>query len=307
MSLLVVDHVTKRFRDITATNDVSFTVEPGKIFGLLGPNGAGKTTMIRMLTNIFVPDEGTITMFGESVGPAHQNRIGYLPEERGLYKKMKVGEQLIYFGQLKGLSRPQAVKQTMLWLEKLDAGDWFSKKVDELSKGMQQKVQFIATVMHEPDLIILDEPFTGFDPINAEILQRLVLELKAQNRTIILSSHRMEQVERLCDDICLINHGRAVLVGSVRNIKAQYGRDTVQLEFEGSDEFLNTLENVKIIERSGHFAELRLLNGASAQDVLKSAMEKSNIYRFEIVEPSLNEIFINVVSNNIDQSAEAAA
>jgi ABC-2 type transport system ATP-binding protein len=195
----------------------------------------------------------------------------------------------------------------MMWLEKLDAADWFSKKVDELSKGMQQKVQFIATVLHEPDLIILDEPFTGFDPINAEILQRLVLELKALNRTIILSSHRMEQVERLCDDICLINHGRAVLVGSVRNIKAQYGRDTVQLEFEGSDEFLNTLENVKIIERSGHFAELRLLNGASAQDVLKNAMNKANIYRFEIVEPSLNEIFINVVSNGAGQSAEAAA
>lgn len=303
MEILVLDRVTKKFGDYRAVNDVSFTVNKGVIFGILGPNGAGKTTTIRMITNIFIPDEGRILLFGDEVGSKHQNRIGYLPEERGLYKKVKVIEQLIYFGQLKGLTRSGAASRAREWLRKMDAADWENKKIQELSKGMQQKVQFIGTILHEPDFVILDEPFSGFDPVNTELLKRIILDLKDMGTSIMLSTHVMEQVEQLCDDICLINKGKKMLEGKVRDIKKGYGRDTVLIEFEGDDSFLDDLRNVKFINRSNNRAEFRLADtNYSLKNLLTMAVEKVTVYRFELVEPSLNEIFIDVVTSKGDDN-----
>ncbi len=297
MEIIQIKNVTKRFGDYAATNNVTFNVSSGRVFGLLGPNGAGKTTMIRMITNILMPDEGSITMFGEKVGPAHQNRIGYLPEERGLYKKVKVIDQLTYFGQLKGLSRADAQLKARTWLKKLDAADWESKKIQELSKGMQQKVQFIGTILHEPEVLILDEPFSGFDPINTEVLKNIILDLKKQGRTIILSTHIMEQAEQLCDDICLINKGQIVLSGEIHEIKSRSGKDTILMEFEGDDSFLNEFKNIRFISRTMNRAEFRIVDGSlGAKDILRKANEAVELTRFEFIVPSLNEIFIDVVS-----------
>ncbi|MFW5702247.1 MAG: ABC transporter ATP-binding protein [Bacteroidota bacterium] len=302
MAIVNIENVVKTFGDHKAVNDVSFGVEGGRMFGLLGPNGAGKTTMIRMITNIMVPDTGNISIFGESVGPAHQSRIGYLPEERGLYKKVKVIDQLAYFAQLKGMNRKDAVSEARRWLASLDASDWENKKIQELSKGMQQKVQFISTILHKPDLLILDEPFSGFDPVNTELLKSVVLDLKASGVTIILSTHVMEQVEKLCDDICLINRGRKVLSGPVRDIKKSFGRDTARIEFDGDDSFLDQL-SVKYISRTKNRAEFRVPGeGSELQGILKSALEKTNVVKFELVEPSLHEIFIDVVSRREDEN-----
>ena len=297
MDVLQVKNIFKRFGDYEAVGGVSFSVGTGHIFGLLGPNGAGKTTTIRMITNILIPDEGEIMLFSEKVGPSQQNRIGYLPEERGLYKKVKVIDQLIYFGQLKGLSRQDAISEAKKWLKLLDASDWENKKIQELSKGMQQKVQFIATILHKPDLLILDEPFSGFDPINTELLKKIILDLKKEGRTIILSTHIMEQAEQLCDNICLINKGKAVLSGLLRDAKKHYGKDTVLIEFEGDDSFLNEITEVKFINKTSNRAEFRLTpNSQKPREILENAMKSVEIIKFEIVEPSLNEIFIDVVS-----------
>lgn len=297
MSILKLQNVLKKFGDYAAVNDVTFEVESGRIFGMLGPNGAGKTTTIRMITNIYLPDNGKIFLFGEDVDPRHQNRIGYMPEERGLYKKIKVHEQLIYFGELKGMSRNDASSKAKEWLRKLDAADWANKKIQELSKGMQQKVQFISTILHEPEILILDEPFSGLDPINVEVLKRVIMDMKEEGKTIILSTHVMEQVEQICDDICLINKGKIVINGKVRDIKKSYGRDTVIIEFEGDDSFLEELHNVKFINRTKNRAEFRFMNsGIDLRAFLNSALSKSEINKFEIVEPSINEIFIDVVS-----------
>ena len=232
MVVIEVKNVIKKFGDYAASNKISFDVESGRIMGLLGPNGAGKTTMIRMITNILIPDEGEIKVFGERVGSEHQNNIGYLPEERGLYKKIKVLDQLIYFAQLKGMTKIDAQQKAMYWLDKLDAKDWASKKIQELSKGMQQKVQFISTIIHNPDLLILDEPFSGFDPINTEVLKRIILDMRDEGKTIVLSTHVMEQAEQMCDDICLINKGSIVLDGKIRDIKKSYGKDTIIMELD---------------------------------------------------------------------------
>lgn len=298
MTVLKVENILKKFGQYEAVKNVSFTVDKGHVFGLLGPNGAGKTTTIRMITNILIPDEGSINIFGEEAGVNHQNRIGYLPEERGLYKKIKVLDQLIYFGQLKGMSRSNAQSQALKWLKKLDAESWAGKKIQELSKGMQQKVQFITTILHNPDLLILDEPFSGFDPINIEILKRIILDLKNEGKTIILSTHVMEQVEQLCDSICLINKGKTVLSGKVRDIKNGYGRDTVLIEFDGDASFLDEFKNISYINRSDNRAEFRLTgSNLSSNEILESAMKKNEIFKFVIEEPSLNEIFIDVVSH----------
>jgi ABC-2 type transport system ATP-binding protein len=283
-------------------NDVSFEVKEGTVFGLLGPNGAGKTTTIRMITNILIADKGNITLFGEPVKSLHQNRIGYLPEERGLYKKIKVIDQLIYFGQLKGMSRANAKSTAQKWLKNLDASDWANKKIQELSKGMQQKVQFISTILHNPDILILDEPFSGFDPINVETLKKIILDLKEEGKTILLSTHVMEQVEQLCEEIVLINKGTVVLNGNVRDIKKNYGRDNILIEFEGDDSFINDLHGVKFINRSKNRVEFNLNEtGLSSKDILNIALDKQvEIYRFELMEPSLNEIFIDVVTNLVN-------
>lgn len=306
MAILELLEVSKRFGRNRAVDGVSFSVEPGRIFGLLGPNGAGKTTTIRMITYILLPDSGRIMLMGRPVGPEQQQRIGYLPEERGLYRRMRVLEQLVYFGRLKGLSARQAQEAARRWLQRLQAMGWEEKRVEELSKGMQQKVQFIASVLHEPDLLILDEPYTGLDPLNTELLTQVILELKAQGKTILFSTHRMEQVEQLCDDIVLINRGQVVLAGSVREIKARYRKDTIRLEFSGPDGVLDRLPGVQVISRSRHAAELRMLDPAlRPQNLLLRLASELEIQRFEILEPSLQQIFIETVSRQIEQGRGA--
>lgn len=298
MSVIEVKNIHKSFGNTHAVNNVSFEVNSGRIFGLLGPNGAGKTTAIRMINYIIIPDSGSIKINGIDVGSETQKMIGYMPEERGLYKKMKVGEQLIYLAQLKGLSHSEAVKATKSWLNRFKAADWYNKKVGELSKGMSQKVQFIATIAHDPDIYIFDEPFSGLDPINSEMLKEIVIELREKGKTILFSTHRMEQVEQMCDDICLFNKGKAVLQGNLREIKQSFGKNTVNLEFEGDPGFLDRLENVRINNRSTNFAEIRVLNGQSMQDILKTAMEHAEVHKFERIEPSLTEIFISTVGED---------
>lgn len=302
MTTIVVDHLVKQFGETKAVNDVSFNVEKGRIFGLLGPNGAGKTTTIRMINYILPQDSGVITINGQNVGPATQKMIGYMPEERGLYKKMKVGEQLVYLAQLKGLSAGKAKDKIRYWLKRFDAYSWHSKKVGELSKGMSQKIQFIATIVHDPDIYIFDEPFSGLDPINSELLKQIIIELRSNGKTILFSTHRMEQVEQMCDDICLFNNGKVVLTGNLRQVKKDFGKNTVLIEFEGDPGFLDELENVRINNRSTNFAEIRLLEGQDHQNILKKAMNASEIHKFQLVEPSLNEIFISTVGeDNIKQ------
>ncbi len=305
MSVLVVDNVVKRFGDFTAVDHVSFQVEKGTIHGILGPNGAGKTTTIRMINNILEPDEGEILIFGEKIRADHQNRMSYLPEERGLYKKIKVLDQLIYFGQLKGLKKADASKRAKYWLERFNAVDWAGKKIQELSKGMQQKVQFISTILNDPELLILDEPFSGFDPINTEALKETILDLKDRGITIMLSTHVMHQVEQMCDTICLIDKGKKVLDGSVREIKKARGRNTILLEFEGEREFLKELQGIEFINKSKNRAEFKIIDPQlNANELLRHINDKTEIIRYELMEPSINEIFIDVVENGEAQDGK---
>ena len=298
MDIIKVDSIAKAFGKNLAVNNVSFTVQKGRIFGLLGPNGAGKTTTIRMINNILAPDTGSITINGIEASPQTQKMIGYMPEERGLYKKMKVGEQLLYLTQLKGMDTKSASKAIDFWLDRFDASDWKKKEVGELSKGMSQKIQFIATIAHDPDIYIFDEPFSGLDPINSETLKEVIIDLKSQGKTILFSTHRMEQVEQMCDDICLFNKGKSVLQGDLREVKSSFGKNTINLEFDGDGSFLDKLENVRINNRSTNFAEIRVLNGQNMQDILKLAIEHAEIHKFERVQPSLNEIFISTVGED---------
>ena len=293
---LAVQHVSKRFGDFTAVKDLSLTVRAGRIFGLIGPNGAGKTTTIRMIVNITAPDSGTIKFFGQDINPTLQDRIGYLPEERGLYKKMKIGEQLKFFGALKNVPAVAADKLVDRWLARVELSAWKNKRAKELSKGMQQKIQFIAAVMHDPDLLILDEPFSGLDPVNVELLRDVVLELKAQGKTIIFSTHQMELAEKLCDDICMINKSEKVLHGSLRELKRSFGRNAVALRMEGGDEVLSDQRLVATVDRNSDELEALLAPGASAQELLERLIAAgAQVTRFELVEPSLNDIFIEKV------------
>lgn len=305
MDIIKVDSIAKAFGKNLAVNNVSFTVQKGRIFGLLGPNGAGKTTTIRMINNILAPDTGSITINGIEACPQTQKMIGYMPEERGLYKKMKVGEQLLYLTQLKGMDTKSANKAIDFWLDRFDASDWKKKEVGELSKGMSQKIQFIATIAHDPDIYIFDEPFSGLDPINSETLKEVIIDLKSQGKTILFSTHRMEQVEQMCDDICLFNKGKSVLQGDLREVKSSFGKNTINLEFDGDGSFLDKLENVRINNRSTNFAEIRVLNGQNMQDILKLAIEHAEIHKFERVQPSLNEIFISTVGEDNLKNQEA--
>ncbi|HAH50732.1 MAG TPA: ABC transporter [Balneola sp.] len=298
MTIIQVENIRKSFAKNKAVDGVSFDVEKGRIFGLLGPNGAGKTTTIRMINNILGPDEGSITINGQIASPRTQKMIGYMPEERGLYKKMKVEEQLLYLTQLKGM-KPKAAKEAIhYWLDRFDASDWTKKEVGELSKAMSQKIQFIATIAHDPDIYIFDEPFSGLDPINSDMLKDIIIELKNNGKTILFSTHRMEQVEQMCDDICLFNKGKAVLQGKLREVKASFGKNTINLEFDGDGSFLDKLEGVRLNNRSTNYAEIRVLNGQNMQDILKLAMEHAEIHKFERIEPSLNEIFISTVGED---------
>jgi ABC-2 type transport system ATP-binding protein len=295
--------VTKRYDSFTAVDALSFQIPRGCVYGLLGPNGAGKTTTIRMMIGITLPDSGEVWMFGERFRPAHLERIGYLPEERGLYKRMKVGELLSFFAQLKGVPRGVAEKRATHWLERLELRQWAKSKAEELSKGMQQKVQFIASVLHDPEFVIMDEFSSGLDPANARELENILLELRKAGKTILFSTHRMDQVEKLCDQITLVNHGRAVLQGELRAVKASYGKSSVQIEYDGEASFLDRKDLVQSFHNSGNQVELKLAPGADSQQLLRLVANSARVSRFELVEPSLEEIFIDVVSGGKNEAA----
>jgi len=299
MPVVELTGVTKAYQSKVAVDHLSLSIEAGQMFGLLGPNGAGKTSSIRMMMGITMPDSGRVELFGKPFDRASLDRVGYLPEERGLYKKMIVLDQLVFFGQLHGLSAEEARKRALDWAKRLEIADSLDKKTQELSKGMQQKIQFIATLLHDPGLVVMDEPFSGLDPVNAVLLQDALLELKSQGKAILFSTHRMDQVEKLCDTICLIDHGVAVLSGKMREIKSRYPRDRVVVEFEGNDEFLKSDEIAEATNYSGH-AEIRLKPQGDSQKLLHLAASMATIYRFELVEPSLEEIFIQTVGCKAD-------
>src|SRR6266567_7491586 len=291
MDAVRLDAVTKRFNTLTAVEKLSLSIPECKVFGLLGPNGAGKTTTLRMLMRILLPDEGSIEVLGSPTDDHTPDAIGYLPEERGLYPRMKIREVLVFLGALKGLPEAEAHRRARQWLDRLELGEWVDKKINDLSKGMQQKVQFIAAVLHRPPILILDEPFTGLDPVNAALIKDIMLELRDQGSTIILSTHRMEQVEMMCDSICLINKGRNVLDGELQAIKRSYGKNTVQIEYSGptDGDFLNQPALVESVNRFGARVEAKLRPGADAQEILKAAVQSGvRISLFELIEPPLN-------------------
>jgi ABC-2 type transport system ATP-binding protein len=294
MPVVELAGVTKAYDTKIAVNNLSLTIEAGQMFGLLGPNGAGKTSSIRMMMGITIPDSGKVMLFNKPFERASLERVGYLPEERGLYKKMKVIDQLVFFGCLHGLSADDARKRAILWAERMEIADALQKKTEELSKGMQQKIQFISCLLHEPGLIVMDEPFSGLDPVNAVLVERTLLELKDEGNAILFSTHRMDQVEKLCESICLINNGQAVLAGKVRDIKSRYERNHVIVEFDGSPAFLASEEVAEAKNFSGH-AEIKLKPHGDAQKLLHAAASMATIYRFELLEPSLEEIFIQTV------------
>jgi ABC-2 type transport system ATP-binding protein len=299
MPVVELAGVTKAYENKVAVRDLSLSIDAGQMFGLLGPNGAGKTSTIRMMMGITLPDSGTVTLFGKPFERSSLERVGYLPEERGLYKKMKVLEQLVFFGALHGLSPEEARSRAKTWATRLEIADALDKKTEELSKGMQQKIQFIGSLLHDPGLIVMDEPFSGLDPVNAKLLEQTLLDLKDQGKAILFSTHRMDQVEKLCDSICLVNKGEAVLSGRVREIKSRYERNHIIVEFEGSASFLSSSEIAEANNFSGH-AEILLKPHGNAQKLLQEASAVATIYRFELVEPSLEEIFIRTVGGNVD-------
>jgi ABC-2 type transport system ATP-binding protein len=297
--VVALNRITKAYENKIAVNDLSLQIDSGTMFGLLGPNGSGKTSSIRMMIGITMPDSGSVSLFGKPYARESLQRVGYLPEERGLYKKMKVMEQLIFMGQLHGLDPAVAGRRAHEWCERMQILDASQKKTEELSKGMQQKIQFIATLMHDPELIVMDEPFSGLDPVNTSLLQDILIDLKKSGKAILFSTHRMDQVEKLCDAICLIHRGHAVLAGGMREVKSRYERDRVVINFEGDDSFLNHAAIKSSKNYSGQ-AEIQLHPHANAQDLLRAAMDKARIYRFELMEPSLEEIFIRTVGEKID-------
>jgi ABC-2 type transport system ATP-binding protein len=299
-SSLRVQNVTKRFGDFTAVDKLSFEVRQGRVFGFLGPNGAGKTTTIRMIVGITAPDEGQIELFGQPISAEMQDRIGYLPEERGLYKKLKIVDQLRYFAALKNVSAAEADKRIDFWLERMGLAEWKRKKTTDLSKGMQQKIQFISAVLHDPDLLILDEPFSGLDPINVEFMIELLSEFRTKEKTIMFSTHQMETAERLCRDILLINKSKKVVGGSLREVKESYGKNLIALRAAGGDGVLRDNSLVAKMAEHADEQEVQLADGANSQTLLKRLIESGAlITKFEEIEPSLNDIFIDKVSGEM--------
>lgn len=299
MNIIEVQHVTKEYANHKALDDVSINIPKGCIFGLLGPNGAGKTSLIRIINQITGPDSGHILFDGRPLNQSHISRIGYLPEERGLYKKMKVGEQLLYLAQLKGLSQKEAMDKLKTWFVKFDIKTWWDKTVSDLSKGMQQKVQFVSTVLHEPDLIILDEPFSGFDPINANLIRDEILELKQKGSTIIFSTHRMETVEELCDNIALIHKAKKVLDGPKREIKEQFKTNTYFVEYRGQlriDDGLYTLEGSKDLEEGYKRTSIHLPYGITPNQLLGDLVNQIEIRSFGENIPTMSDIFMKAVN-----------
>ena len=298
MALLEVQHIYKSFQDKDALIDVSLTIEKNKIYGLLGPNGAGKTTLIRNITQIFFPDKGTILLNNEKIAEKHLNFIGYMPEERGLYKKMKVGEQLHYFAQLRNLSKQEAITKINYWLQKLNIESWYNKTIEELSKGMQQKVQFVATVLHEPQLLILDEPFSGLDPVNSEIIKNEIFELHQKGTTIIFSTHRMENVEEICEDIFLINNGKIILEGNVQHIKQQYKKNLIRIDIAAHSLPIKLDETIaEEMEQNENYLIFKLKENQTTNKLLMQLLQQNiNVLGMHEILPTVHEIFIQAVN-----------
>ena len=303
MSIIQIQHVSKSFGEKVALQDVSLEIPEGKIFGLLGPNGAGKTTLIRIINRITIPGDGAVLFNGRPISDADVARIGYLPEERGLYRKMKVGEQCLYLAQLKGMSSREATKELKQWFRKFGIEDWWYKKVEELSKGMAQKIQFITTVVHKPSLMILDEPFSGFDPVNAELIRGEILRLKDEGATVILSTHNMESVEELCDEIALINQARLVITGGVDEIRHKYGNNNVELVYTGdpvadAEGLFRVLSDTDNAGR--HTAVLSINPEATSNEALKAVMDSGvTVNSFKELIPRMNDIFIKLVTEGV--------
>jgi ABC-2 type transport system ATP-binding protein len=293
--MISAQHLRKDFSSVRAVDDVSFAVGRGEILGLLGPNGAGKTTTIRMVLDILQADGGTITYDGAPMSPAVRNRLGYLPEERGLYRKSKVFDTVLYFAELRGMTHGAAKSAAHAWLERFGLWEHASRKVEELSKGNQQKIQFIIAAIHKPDLVILDEPFSGLDPLNQELFKDVIRELKQQQRAVIFSTHQMDQAEKLSDSICLINKGRVVLGGSVHDVKRRYGSNALRVQFDGDGSFMSGLPGVRHASLYENSAELELASDAAVRDLLTRINGAVDVRKFEIVEPSLHSIFLSVV------------
>ena len=299
--MISIRNIVKQYATHRALDDVSIEIQKGDVFGLLGPNGAGKTSLIRIINQITAPDSGQVLFNGEPLNQVHVERIGYLPEERGLYKKMEIGEQIIYLARLKGLSRPEAIKRAKYWFEKLQIQSWWNKNIEELSKGMQQKAQFVATVIHEPELLILDEPFTGFDPVNAEIIKNEILELNKKGATVIFSTHRMESVEELCDSIALLNLSHKIMDGKVKDIRNSYRSGTYMLEYEGDKIHLNGTSPFSILQETSldgyQQVKLKINSGSKVNDVLHYMLPLASINKLEEVVPTMNDIFIQMVGS----------
>jgi len=301
MDLLEIKNVSKAFEQNVAVDDVSMTIPEQSIFGLLGPNGAGKTTLIRMITNILAPDSGSILLKGSPDPKDRMYKIGYMPEERGLYKKMKVGDQLMYLAQLKNMSKSAAKERLDYWLKRFEIEDWWNKKIEELSKGMQQKIQFISTIIHDPKLIILDEPFSGLDPVNSNLIRREIYELRENGATVIFSTHRMEQVEQICENIALINKGKKILNGPLNEIKDQFKENIYKLEFVGALPDMTGIP-FNIYEQKEAEIVLQLRNDQSPNDILRYFVERgTEIHAFNEILPSINQIFINQVGGETDE------
>lgn len=301
MVVLEVNDITKSFGDIKAVDSISFKVEQGHIYGVLGPNGAGKTTTIRMIMNILIPDSGSILLFDQKMSDALKSRIGYLPEERGLYQKMKVGELLKFMGELRGLTVNEAKLKGNEWLSKFDLAEWAEKKVEELSKGMQQKLQLISTFIHAPDLIILDEPFSGLDPVNVNLVKNIMLELKEQGKAIMFSTHIMDAAEKLCDEILMINHGKKALDGELQQIQTKHGKNSLHLEYEGDGAFIKSLPMIDKFDDYGNYIEVQLKDSFKPNDFLKAVIDKVQVSKMQSQKSSLNEIFISLAGGGNKQ------
>jgi ABC-2 type transport system ATP-binding protein len=298
MPVLNVNSINKKFGNHQAVSNVSFTVESGKIYGILGPNGAGKTTTIRMIMNIIAPDSGSITLFDQKMNESLKAKMGYLPEERGLYPKMKVLDHLVFLGKLNGLSQKRAKEASVYWLEKLDFIQHKDKTVEELSKGMQQKIQLIGALLHNPQLLILDEPFSGLDPVNAKLIKDILLTYKSSGKAIMLSTHMMDTAEKLCDEVLMINKGIKVLDGRLADIKKDYGHNSVHLEFDGNGSFIQSLEIVKKVNQYGNYMEVTLKDNVRANDLIKAVVDKVEVSKAAAKETTLNEIFIELAGGD---------
>ncbi len=296
--MLEVNNLVKEFQKTTAVDNISFKVEPGEIFGLLGPNGAGKTTILRTVLNIIKPTSGKVLFNDQLITTDFLNRIGYLPEERGLYRKSKVKDVILYFAELKNMSRTEAANQADSWLKRLDIFHYRHNKIDELSKGNQQKIQFIMSVIHNPQLLIFDEPFTGFDPINQQEIRELIFSFVSEGKIIILSTHQMETAEKLCTDIFLLNKGKEVTSGKLSHIKKEFGGNHVEIKFSGDVSFLSSMAEVITVDTYNNYAEVHLKDVVEPSDFLKKITGRIDITHFSVIEPTLNRIFIDLIKQN---------